>query len=92
MELKIHNAAIVYLSLSLFILFIGIKQIPKKEVMLEILLILFITFVLNVLCINGLNKVAWYLVTFFILVPLILAFMSIFPMFIAMLSKKSVKK
>ncbi len=88
MKLKIHNAAIVYLSFALLILFMGINRIPKKEVILEILLILFITFVLNVLCINGLNKVAWYLVTFFILVPFILAVMSVLPLFVTMLGKK----
>jgi hypothetical protein len=92
MKLQIHNPAIIYLSLSLFIIFLGIKQIPKQDVILEILLILFITFILNVLCINGLNKVAWYLVTFFILVPFILAIMSVLPLFIKMLSKSSVKK
>jgi hypothetical protein len=88
MELKLHNAAIVYLSFSLLIIFIGIKRIPKTEVIFEILLILFITFILNVLCINGLNKVAWYFVIFFILVPIFLALMSILPLIIAMLSKK----
>ena len=88
MKLKIHNAAIVYLSFALLILFMGINRIPKKEVILEILLILFITFVLNILCINGLNKVAWYLVTFFILVPIILAVMSVLPLFVTMLGKK----
>ena len=88
MKLKIHNAAIVYLSFALLILFMGINRIPKKEVILEILLILFITFVLNILCINGLNKVAWYLVTFFILVPFILAVMSVLPLFVTMLGKK----
>lgn len=92
MKFKLHNISIIYLSLSLFILFIGIKQIPKEDVMIEILLILFITFVLNTLCINGLNEVAWYLVIFFILVPFILAFMSILPMIIMMLSKKQLKK
>ena len=88
MKLKIHNAAIVYLSFALLILFMGINRIPKKEVILEILLILFITFVLNILCINGLNKVAWYLVTCFILVPFILAVMSVLPLFVTMLGKK----
>ena len=88
MELKLHNAAIVYLSFALLIIFIGIKRIPKTEVIFEILLILFITFILNVLCINGLNKVAWYFVIFFILVPIFLALMSILPLIIAMLSKK----
>jgi hypothetical protein len=89
MELKLHNAAIVYLSFSLLILFIGIKRIPKTEVIIEILLILFITFILNILCINRLNKVAWYFVIFFILIPIFLALMSILPMVMAMLSKKS---
>ncbi len=92
MKFKLHNISIIYLSLSLFILFIGIKKIPKEDFMIEILLILFITFVLNTLCINGLNEVAWYLVIFFILVPFILAFMSILPMIIMMLSKKQLKK
>ena len=89
MELKLHNAAIVYLSFSLLILFIGIKRIPKTEVIFEILLILFITFILNILCMNRLNKVAWYFVIFFILIPIFLALMSILPMVMAMLSKKS---
>lgn len=88
MKLKIHNAAIVYLSFALLILFIGINRIPKKEVIFEILLILFITFILNLLCINGLNKVAWYLVTFFILIPFILAVISVLPLFVTMLGKK----
>lgn len=91
MEIKIHNPAIVYLALSLFMLFIGIKQITKKEVMLEIIIILFITFVLNVLCINGLNNVAWYFVIFFILLPIFLAIISILPLFIAMLRTKIFK-
>jgi hypothetical protein len=85
MKLQICNVAIVYLSLSLFILFMGISRIPKNEVILEILLILFITFLLNMLCINGLNKVAWYLVIFFILIPFLLAVMSVLPLFVAML-------
>ena len=89
MELKLHNASIVYLSFSLLILFIGIKRIPKTKIIFEIVLILFITFILNILCINKLNKVAWYFVIFFILVPIFLACMSILPMVIAMSSKKS---
>lgn len=87
MQLKISNVAIVYLSLSLFLLFIGVKRIPKNEVIFELLLILFITFVLNTLSINGLNNVAWYLVIFFILIPFILAVMSIMPLFVTMLGK-----
>ena len=89
MELKLHNAPIVYLLFSLLILFIGIKKIQKTEVIFEIVLILFITFILNILCINRLNKVAWYFVIFFILVPIFLALMAILPMVVAMLSKKT---
>jgi hypothetical protein len=92
MNLKIHNVAIVYLSLSLFLLFMGIVRIPREEVMIEILYILFITFILNMLSINGLNNVAWYLVTFFLLIPFALAFASVLPLVISMASKKSIKK
>jgi hypothetical protein len=88
MKLQICNPAIVYLSFSLLIFFIGVKRIPKNEIMYEIILILFITFILNMLCINGLNKVAWYFVIFFILVPFILAIMAVLPLFITMLGKK----
>ena len=88
-----HNASIVYLSLSLLMLFMGIARVPKEDVMFEILLILFITFVLNVLSINGLNNVAWYLVTFFLLVPFLLALISVMPLLVSMVVKKSsVKK
>jgi hypothetical protein len=88
MELKLHNAVIVYLSFSLLILFMGLKKIPKDEIIYEIILILFITFILNILCMNGLNNVAWYFVIFFILVPIILAIIVILPSFLIMLGKK----
>lgn len=88
MKLQLCNPSIIYLSFSLLILFIGVKRIPKNEVIYEIMLILFITFILNMLCINGLNKVAWYFVIFFILIPFILAIMSVLPLFITMLGKK----
>lgn len=92
MDLKIHNVAIIYLSISLLVLFMGIIRIPKEDVMFEILFILFITFILNALSINGLNNVAWYLVIFFLLVPFVLAVISIMPLFVAMISKKSLIK
>lgn len=88
----LHNVAIVYLSISLLILFMGIIRIPREDVMFEILTILFITFGLNILSINGLDKVAWYLVTFLLLIPFILAFISVLPLLFAMISKKSIKK
>ena len=88
MELKLHNAVIVYLSFSLLILFMGLKKISKNEIMYEIILILFITFILNILCMNGLNNVAWYFVIFFILVPIILAIIVILSSFLTMLDKK----
>jgi len=88
MKLQLCISSIVYLSFSLLILFIGVKRIPKNEVMYEIILILFITFILNILCINGLNKVAWYFVIFFILVPFILAVVTILPLLVSMLGKK----
>jgi hypothetical protein len=88
MKLQLCNPSIIYLSFSLLILFIGVKRIPKNEVIYEIMLILFITFILNMLCINGLNKVAWYFVIFFILIPFILAIMAVLPLFITMLGKK----
>jgi hypothetical protein len=88
MKLKIHNPAIIYLSISLFLLFIGIKRIPREDIIFEISIILFITFILNLLCINELNKVAWYLVIFFILVPFFLAIIAILPMIGAIVSKK----
>ena len=88
MKLQIHNAPIVYLSLSLLIFFMGIKVIPKENVIYEISLILIITFVLNVLCINGLNNVAWYIIIFLIIIPFILAIIAVLPLFITMLKKK----
>lgn len=88
MKLQIHNAPIVYLSLSLLILFIGIKQIPREDVIFEIMLILIITFILNVLCINKLDKVAWYIVLFLVIIPIMLAIISVLPLFVKMLSKK----
>jgi hypothetical protein len=92
MKLKINTPAIVYLSISLFILFMGIIRIPKEDIMFEILFILSITFILNILSINGLNNVAWYLVIFFLLVPFALAIISILPLFISMISKKPLNK
>ena len=89
MKLQIHNAPIVYLSLSLLILFMGIKNIPREDVMFEILSILIITFILNVLCINGLNKVAWYFVIFFIIMPFFLAIISVMPLLVTMLGKRN---
>ena len=88
MELKLHNAVILYLSFSLLILFMVLKKISKNEIMYEIILILFITFILNILCMNGLNNVAWYFVIFFILVPIILAIIVILSSFLTMLDKK----
>jgi|694.fasta_scaffold06704_13 hypothetical protein len=93
MNLQICNVAIIYLSLALLILFIGISRIPKEDVISEIFIILFITFTLNALCINGLNNVAWYLVIFFILIPFGLAIMAILPLLTSMISKKpTIKK
>jgi hypothetical protein len=66
----------------------GIKNLPREDVIFEIILILIITFILNVLCINGLNKVAWYIVVFFIIIPFFLAIISIMPLFVKMLGKK----
>jgi len=91
MELKIYNAAIVYLSLSLFLLFIGVKRMPKDDVIFETLLILFVTFVINVLCINGLNKLAWYLIIFFILIPFSFVILAMMPLIIKMISSSSLK-
>ena len=89
MELKLHNAVIVYLSFSLLILFMGLKKFSKNEIMYEIILILFITFILNILCMNGLNNVAWYFVIFFILVPIILVIIVMLPSFLTMLGKRN---
>ncbi len=89
MELKLYNAVLVYLSFSLLILFMGLKKIPKDEIIHEIILILFITFILNILCINGLNNVAWYFVIFFILVPIILVIIVMLPSFLTMLGKRN---
>lgn len=88
MKLQIHNAPIVYLSFSLFLLFTGINRIPRSDVIYEIFFILLITFVLNALCINGLNKVAWYFVIFFILVPIILAIMAMMPLIVSIILDK----
>jgi len=92
MNLQICNVAIIYLSLSLFILFMGISRTPKEDVISEIFIILFITFTLNMLCINGLNNVAWYLVIFFILIPFTLAIVAVLPLLASMISKKSTIK
>lgn len=92
MNLRIHTPAIIYLSISLLVLFMGIIRIPKEDTMFEILFILFMTFILNMLSINGLNNVAWYLVIFFLLVPFGLAIISITPLFVAMISKSKLKK
>jgi hypothetical protein len=74
----IHNAPIVYLSLSLFLLFIRIKKMDRNETMGEIIYILAVTFLLNTLCINGLNKISWYLVLFFTIIPVGLAMLIFF--------------
>jgi ABC-type Na+ efflux pump permease subunit len=70
----------------------GISRTPKEDVISEIFIILFITFILNMLCINGLNNVAWYLVIFFILIPFTLAIIAVLPLLASMISKKSTIK
>ncbi len=74
----IHNAPIVYLSLSLFLLLIRIKKMDRNEMMGEIIYILAVTFLLNTLCVNGLNKISWYLVSFFTVIPVGLAILTFF--------------
>lgn len=77
--MKLHIPAIVYLSLALFILFIGVKKLSRNETMYEIMLIVFITFGINVLCMNELNNIAWYFVIFFVLIPIIMAIIALLP-------------
>ena len=92
MRFIIHNPAIVYLVFSFAILFMGISRVQKNDVIYEIITILFITFVLNVLCLNGLSNIAWYLVVFFIFVPILFSFIVVSPLLFAMFSKKNESK
>ena len=39
-------------------------------------LVLIITFIINILCINDLNKIAWYTIAFLTIIPVGLAFLS----------------
>jgi len=74
----INIPAIVYLSISLFILFLNLKKINKMNAIYDIFIILLLTFFINTLCINNLNKVAWYIVAFLTIIPMGLALLSFF--------------
>lgn len=85
----IHNAAIVYLSFTLAGLFAGIFSdvISKEDVMQKLFLIIFITFLINVMCINGISEIAWYVVAIFLLFPLLMSMVVLFPIVNKMISK-----
>jgi len=72
----INIPAIVYLSIALFILFLNFKKMNKMNVIYEIFIILLLTFFINILCINNLNKIAWYIVAFLTIIPAGLALLS----------------
>lgn len=72
----INIPAIVYLSFALLIIFLNSKKMSKINIVYEIFAVLIITFIINILCINDLNKIAWYIIVFLTIIPVGLAFLS----------------
>lgn len=72
----INIPAIVYLSFALLIIFLNSKKMSKINIVYEIFVVLIITFIINILCINNLNKIAWYIIAFLTIIPVGLAFLS----------------
>lgn len=85
--INICTPSIVYLSFGLAGMFIGINYIKRSEVMFNLFTILLATFLINMLCINGLNAIAWYTVILFIFCPLVLSAITLIPIVSQMLSK-----
>lgn len=90
--INICTPSIIYLSFGLAGLFIGIENVNRTDVIFNLFVILLATFLINMLCINGLTNIAWYAVFLFIFFPLALSAATLIPIVNRMLSKKAINK
>lgn len=89
--INICTPSIIYLSFGLAGLFIGIENVNQSEIIQHIFIILTATFLINMLCINGLENIAWYIIILFLFFPIVISAFTLIPIVNRMLSKKPIK-